>query len=41
MATALHGRIFMAAMLNPSLKSRSKSTQEFSKFGRILAGLVG
>ena len=30
---------FIAAMLNPSLKSRFM--QEFSKFIRILAGLVG
>ena len=30
---------FIAAMLNPSLKSRFM--QEFSTFSRILAGLVG
>ena len=30
---------FIAAMLNPSLKSRVM--QEFSRFSRILAGLVG
>ena len=39
-ATALHKRIFFtAAMLNPSPKSRFM--QEFSRFNRILAGLVG
>jgi len=30
---------FIAAMLNPSIKSRFM--QEFSRFSRILAGLVG
>ena len=30
---------FIDAMLNPSIKSRFM--QEFSRFGRILAGLVG
>jgi len=39
MSTALHERIFIAAMLNPSLKSRFM--EEFSRFSRILAGLVG
>ena len=31
--------IFIAAMLNPSLES--SFMQEFSRFSRILAGLVG
>jgi len=31
--------LFIAAMLNPSLKSRLM--QELSRFSRILAGLVG
>jgi len=35
MATALHERIFIAAMLNPSLKIRY--IQEFSRFSQILA----
>jgi len=35
---ALHVRIFIAAMLNPALKSRFM--QEFSRFSRILAGLA-
>ena len=35
-ATALHERIFIVDMLNPSLKSRF-----MQEFGRILAGLVG
>jgi len=38
-AMALHARIFIAAMLNPSLKSRLM--QEFSRFSRILADLEG
>jgi len=33
---ALYERIFIAALLNPSLKSRFM--QEFSRFSRILAG---
>jgi len=37
--TALHETIFIADMLNPSLKSRFM--QKFSRFNRILAGLVG
>ena len=36
---ALHVRIFIADMLNPSLKSRFM--QELSKFSRIFAGLEG
>ena len=36
---ALHVRIFIAAMLNPALKSRFM--QEFSRFSRILAGFEG
>jgi len=39
MATALHARIFISTMLNPSLKSRFM--EEFSKFSRILARLAG
>ena len=42
MATALHERIFfigLAAMLKPSLQSRFM--QEFSRFSKILPGLVG
>jgi len=31
--------LFIAVMLNPSLKSRLM--QEFSRFSKILAGLVG
>jgi len=37
--TALHEKIFIAAMLNPSLKSRFM--EKFSRFSKILAGLVG
>jgi len=37
--TALRDRIFIAATLNPSSKSRFM--QEFNRFGRILEGLVG
>src|SRR6218665_3465490 len=37
-ATALHERIFIAAMLNPSLKSRFMD--KFNRFSRILPGLV-
>ena len=36
---SLWDNFFIAAMLNPSLKSRFM--QEFSRFSRILAGLVG
>ena len=36
--SALHERIFIAAVLNPSLKSRFM--EKFSRFSRILAGLV-
>jgi len=39
MVTALNERIFMVAMLNPSLRSRFM--HEFSKFSRILTGLLG
>src|SRR6218665_2970904 len=38
-ATALHEIIFITAMLNPSLKSRFM--EKFSRFSRILTGLVG
>jgi len=38
-SSSLHERIFIAAMLNPSLKNRSM--QEFNMFSRILASFVG
>jgi len=39
MATALHERIFITAVLNTSLKSRFM--EKFNRFSMILAGLVG
>ena len=39
-ATALHERNFIAAMLNPSLHE-NRFMQEFSRFSRVLVGLVG